>query len=117
MARGRESGSAPGESHRPPARTPEGREQQLVRLAVDLAEMQIREGTASAQVITHYLKLGSSREFLEQERIRGELELMAAKREQMEQAKRIEAMYGEALTAMRAYSGQDPLEMEHDEDV
>lgn len=77
----------------------------MIAMAVDLAEKQLREGTASAQVITHYLKLGSSREKLEQERLRKENELLDAKREALEAAKRIEALYQEALDAMRSYSG------------
>lgn len=97
---------------RRPATTPDGRENQLVALAVDLAEKQIREGTVSSQVLTHYLKLGSSRERLEQERLRRENHLLAAKAEAMASAKRVEELYGKALNAMRTYAGQDPVELE-----
>lgn len=93
-----------------PATTPEARENQLISAAVDLAEKQIREGTASSQVITHYLKLGSSREHLEQERLARENDLLEAKREAMASAKRVEELYETALNAMRSYSGQEPLE-------
>ena len=93
-----------------PASTPEGRENQLVAAAVDLAERQIREGTASAQVISHYLKLGSSREKLEQQRLRHENELTKAKIEGMAAVQRIEEKYDAALKAMRRYSGQDDPE-------
>ena len=92
---------------RRPATTPEGRENQLVSLAVDLAEKQMLEGTASAQVISHYLKLGSTRERLEQERLTRENQLLAAKADAMASAKRVEELYESALNAMRAYSGQD----------
>lgn len=95
------------EKSRRPARTDEGRETQLVSLAMDLAERQMLDETASAQVITHYLKLGSSREKLEQERLRNENMLLRAKVEMMESAKNVEALYSEALAAMKAYSGQD----------
>lgn len=95
---------------RPPATTPEARENQLVSYAVELAEEQLRSGTASAQVITHYLKLGSSREKLEQRRMELETELMAAKIESMASAQRVEDLYSKAIDAMRAYSGQQPLE-------
>lgn len=104
-------------SRRPPATTPEARERQLVAKAVDLAEKQIEDGTASAQVITHFLKLGSSREHLEQERLRHEVQLMEAKKELMESAKRIESMYAEALDAMRDYQGRPPREDGDDPDV
>lgn len=99
-----------------PATTPEGRESQLVSLASDLAEKQLREGTASAQVISHYLKLGSSREALEQERLRHENELTASKIAAMASAEKTEEMYREALNAMRSYAGQEPLEVESDYD-
>ena len=89
-----------------PASTPENRENQLISLAVDLAERQMREGSASSQVITHFLKLGSTREKLEQERLRGENILLAAKAEAIASTARIEELYGKALAAMKAYSGQ-----------
>ena len=88
-----------------PALTPEARENQLVSLAVDLAEQQLREGTASSQVITHYLKLGSTKASLEKEKIERENELLRAKTESLQTAKRIEELYSEALDAMRKYSG------------
>lgn len=82
---------------------------------MDLAEKQIQEGTASAQVITHFLKAGSTRDFLERERIRNENALTQTKIEMMESAKRIESMYAEALDAMRAYQGQHPKDEDDDE--
>lgn len=101
---------------RPPATTLEGRENQLIGLAVDLAERQLADGTASAQVITHYLKLGSSREVLEQERIRNENALSVAKRENMATAARVEDLYENAINAMRAYAGHTPEERRDDDD-
>ena len=95
-----------------PAMTPEGRESQLVSLAVDLAETQMRDGSASAQVISHYLKLGSTRERLEQERLSRENQLLEAKVEALASAKNVEELYSKALSAMRSYSGQEPLELE-----
>jgi uncharacterized protein YlxW (UPF0749 family) len=91
--------------NRKPATTPEGREQQLVAQAIDLAEEQIRSGTASSQVITHFLKLGSTREQLEQERITHENELTKVKIEAMESQKHIEDLYLAAINAMRMYAG------------
>ena len=96
-------------TRRHPAATPEGRELQMVALAVDVAERQMRDGTASAQVISHYLKLGSSREKLEQARLSKEVALLEAKREGMASAARVEEMYGAALNAMRQYAGQEPM--------
>ena len=90
-----------------PALSPEARENQLVSLAVDRAEQQLRDGTASSQVITHYLKLGSSRARLEQEKLANEVELIKRKTEALQSAKRIEELYENALNAMRRYGGQD----------
>lgn len=96
-----------------PAATEQGREAQLVSLAMDVAEKQMIEGTAPAQVVVHYLKLGSSRESLEQQRLRQENELLTAKVESMRSAKRVEELYEQALNAMRTYAGQvDELEDE-----
>lgn len=89
-----------------PARTVDGREKQLIALAVDLAEKQLREGTASSQVITHYLKLGSTTAKLEQEKTKRELELLTAKTENLKAIKRTEELYAEAIKAMRSYSGK-----------
>lgn len=88
-----------------PALTPEGRENQLVSLAVGLAEKQMLEGTASAQVITHYLKLGSTKEKLEYEFKRKQMELIEAKTEALQSAKNVEILYKDALDAMRHYGG------------
>jgi hypothetical protein len=98
-------------TRRPPATTPESRENQMISLAVELAEKQLGAGTASAQVISHYLKLGSSREKLEQERLTRENELLSVKADAIASAKRVEEMYAAALNAMRSYAGQDPLEL------
>lgn len=98
-----------------PASTPENRENQLISLAVDLAEKQLSEGSASSQVISHYLKLGSTRERLEQERLAQENNLLKAKVEQLASAKRIEDLYETALNAMRAYAGQNVMD-DYDDD-
>ena len=102
--------------HRP-ATTPDGRENQLISLAVDLAEKQLREGNASSQVITHLLKLASSRERLEQQRLQNENLLLSAKVDQIRSGKRIEELYETALNAMRQYAGRDDETYEDDEDL
>lgn len=107
-------GEARRRQSRRPATTPENRENQMVNLAVDLAEKQLSDGTASAQVISHYLKLGSTREQLEQDRLRGENSLLTAKMEAMASTKRIEELYEAALNAMRNYAGQDALDYDDD---
>lgn len=91
---------------RRPALSPEERESQLISEAIDLAEQQILEGTASPSVITHFLKLASSREKLEQEMLTKKTELVSAQIESYESQRRIEELYSEAISAMRLYNGQ-----------
>jgi len=88
-----------------PALSPEARENQLIARAVDLAEKQLMNGTASSQVITHFLKLGSTREKLEKEIKIEEKKLLVAKTESIQSQKQVEALYKNALNAMRTYSG------------
>lgn len=107
-------GTKPSTPRRPPATTPEARELQMVALAVDVAEQQMRDGTASAAVITHYLKLASSREKLEQERLSRENVLLAAKAEAIASEQRIEGLMKDALTAFSVYAGNDPVMPDED---
>lgn len=92
---------------RRPATTPEGRENQLISLAVDLAERQLADGSASSQVITHFLKLASTREKLEQQRLQRENLLLSAKVEQITSGKIMEELYKKAIDAMKTYTGRD----------
>jgi hypothetical protein len=90
---------------RRPATTPEARENQMISLAVDLAEKQLREGTASSQVITHYLQRGSTRERLEKERLEQENQLLRAKTESIKSQANTDKLYKEAIDAMKRYNG------------
>lgn len=101
------SGSSADRPRRRRATTPENRQNQLAAAAYDLAEQQIREGTASAQVITHFLKGGSPREKLELERLRNENELLKAKVQSLQSMANVEKLYQDALNAMSEYKG-DP---------
>jgi hypothetical protein len=92
---------------RAPGATRESREGQLVNLTIALAEKQLREGTASSQVMTHFLKIGSTTNQLEQQKLKGENELLQAKVEALKSQKRVEVLYANALNAMRTYSGQE----------
>ena len=99
-----------------PAISPEARENQLIALAIDLAEQQLMDGTASSQVISHFLKLATAKEKLEREKLEKEVELVKAKTENLQQAKRIEELYANAINAMKSYSGQTPDFEEDDYD-
>lgn len=90
---------------RRPATSPEAREKQLISYAIDLAEQQLIDGTASSQVITHFLKLGTMRHKEEMEKLKLENELTRAKTESIKRADHMEEIYTEALEAMKRYGG------------
>lgn len=89
-----------------PAIDPEARENQMISLAMDLAEQQLRDGTASSQLITEFVKRGSTKVRLEKEILAEQKHLMVAKTEALKSQKRVEELYADALKAMRNYSGQ-----------
>ena len=100
----------PSSSHAPkrrvrPALTPEARENQLISMAVDLAEQQLIDGTASSQVITHYLKLGSMKNKYEMEKLKAENDLLRAKAKSIEDQADMKQIYTDAINAMKRYSG------------
>lgn len=100
-----------------PALTPEARENQLISLAVDLVEQRLRDGTASAQETTHFLKLASRKAKLETERAELENELIKAKTQSIRDQADIKTLYAEAIAAMRRYSGnRNEVEEEDDYD-
>lgn len=88
-----------------PATTPQNRENQLIDLAMGLVEERIRQGKASDSLLVQICRMGSSRERLEKEHLRVQNELARAKTHSIESSDRMEAMYQEAMQAMRTYSG------------
>jgi hypothetical protein len=95
------------------ALTPEAREKQLIALAIDVAEEQMRNGTASSQVISHFLKLGSTRAQIEKELLEKQRDLAAAKAEAIESSAKMEDLYLKAAKAMKSYQGQEDEEDEY----
>lgn len=98
------SSSEPSRKMRP-ALSPDARENQMISLAVDLAEKQLTEGTASSQVISHYLKLASSKERLEKEILEKQKELMEAKTQAIKSQQKSEELFANAINAFKNYSG------------
>lgn len=94
-----------------PGLTPESRENQLISLAIDLAEKQLIEGSASSQVISHFLKLGSTNNMLEKVILEKQTALLTAKTEAIKSGKVIEELYTNALAAMRSYSGNNDTDI------
>lgn len=93
---------------RRPATSPEARENQLIEKAVNLAEKQLEEGTASAMVITHYLRMGSPKERLEREKLEQENAHLRAKIESLQSYQKVEELYNNAVSAFQIYRGGDP---------
>ena len=98
-----------------PALTPEARENQLIALAVDLVEQRLRDGTASSQETTHFLKLASQKNKIELERMKLENELIRAKTQSLKDQADMKSLYADAIAAMRRYSGHDDEVVEEDD--
>ena len=98
--------------HKPnrPGLTPEFVENRLISKAMNLAERQIDEGTASSQVITHFLKLATVKAELEREKLARENELLKAKTESLQSQQRVEELYENAIKAMQKYGGHGDYE-------
>lgn len=109
MAEGRKSTSKAERTsqgkRRPPARSDEAREKRLVSMAMDEAERQIKAGTASSQILTHFLKLGTEQAKLERVKLEHENQLLIAKTEALQSQKRVDELYAQAIDAMKSYSG------------
>jgi len=99
-----------------PATSPEARENQLISLAYDLVEQRLRDGTATSQETTHFLKLGSTKERIEKEILERQKELITAKTEALQAAKNVEQLYRDAIVAMRSYAGANNEEEEYYEE-
>lgn len=109
MAKTRTATPLPNDRPLRPMLSPDARENQMASLAMDLVEQRLRDGTASSQETTHFLKLVSSKAILEKQRLEHECKLMDAKAKAIEDGKEMKVLYEEALRAMRNYAGQgDP---------
>lgn len=97
-----------------PGKTIESRENQLIRLAYDLAERKIRNGTATAQEVTYFLKMGSVVSQLEKAKLEKENQLLEAKTQSLQSQKAVEELYKKAMAAFRTYSGQEDIPDEND---
>ena len=102
------------ERTRPPATTPEGREQQLTALAMTAIEKRIMNGTASAQELTYFAKLGSPNAKLERQILEQQKELLEAKTAAIKSQERTEELYKNALSAMRSYSGSPEKDVDYE---
>lgn len=87
--------------------TVEGREQKLINLSMNIAEERLRDGTASSQIITHFLKLGTVQHQLELEQTKKENLLLEAKIKALESSERTERLFSEAIDAMKSYKGSE----------
>lgn len=99
-------------NQRPPGSSLESREKELISLSYAEAKRQILAKQATSQLLTHFLKLGSTRERLEKQKIEGENKLLGAKVDAIHSQKKSEVLYANALKAMRTYSGQSDVTSE-----
>lgn len=106
MPRQRRTTTEVGQNNPRPALTPEAREQQLANLAMNVAEQQLLDGTASSQVITHFLRIASTEQQRKMEKLEEENKLLRAKTESLQAAQRTEELFSEAIAAMKLYSGE-----------
>lgn len=100
-----------------PADTQEARETQLISLAYDLAEQHLRDGTATSQEITHFLKLGSTKERVEKEILTLQKELIVAKTDALKSQRRSEELFANAIEAFRSYAPPNGAEVVDDEEL
>lgn len=96
-----------------PTISPEAQENRLISLSMDAAESQLLDGTASSQIIVHFLKLGTVKAALECEKLRKENALLEAKKSHIESMERSEELFKKALVAFSKYQGKSS---EDDED-
>lgn len=88
-------------------RSPEARENRLISMAMDLAEERMRNGTATAQEVIHFLKLGSEKSRVEVEKLELEKALVEAKTENIKAQKEMTTMFSSAIAAMKTYRGDE----------
>lgn len=99
-----------GKQKRSRSRTPKGKENYLISLAIEMVEEQLLNGTASSQVLTHFLKLATTKEKLENEKLRSDLRVAEAKIKAIQSADEIKELYNKALQAMNRYSGGEEID-------
>lgn len=98
-------------------RTPEGRENRLISMALDLAEERLRNGTATAQEVVHFLKLGSEKSRVEVEKLELEKKLVEAKTENLKAQRDMATMFNDAMAAMKRYRGEEDDSDEYDDEI
>lgn len=106
MGKGKSGAAAEPKRSVRPALSPDAEEQQMINLAVNLAKQKLIDGTASSQILVHYLKLATENTQLEREKLRSENLLLEAKREAIQSQQRDEELYKEVLDALKLYSGR-----------
>ena len=85
--------------------TDEARENYMINLAMDLVEERLRAGTATSQETTHFLKLGSTEARIKKRILEEEEKLTKAKTDNLRMQENVERLIGDAIDAMKTYSG------------
>ena len=90
-----------------PAMSLEGRDAQMASLAYDVVEQRMRDGTATSQETTYFLKLANKNQALEKIKLEKQIELLEAKTEQIKAAKRMDEVYMDAIAHFKIYAGDN----------
>ena len=99
--------SEQGKIRRPPAKTPKAREHQMINLALDQAELQLREGTAATPVVVHYLKLATKEQELREKQLDADIRLREKRIDEIDASAELIEMMDKAIKSMREYQGHD----------
>lgn len=88
------------------------RERENMFLATELAAKQLRDGTAKAQVVTHYLRMSSPREDIERRMMEAKIALLEGQLAACQNDMATQALIIEALESLREYRGSGEVQYE-----
>jgi len=100
-----------------PALSPEAVENRLINKTYKAVEERIENGSATAAELIHFLRLGSTKEQLELEKLKKENELLKAKTGAIRSQEETKEMYEKAIRAFGRYSGHQSEEEDDYEDL
>lgn len=83
-------------------------EAKLISLTLQMAEQQLIDGTASSQVMTHFLRLGSIRSKVELEKLRLENNLLTEKIQSEKMGQQLKEMFQDVMESLRDYQAPPP---------
>lgn len=90
-----------------PGISPADHEEKMIGLAMNLVEQRLRDGTATSQETTFWLRLAAQREqdAINREMMEKQMALMEAKIQSLQASDRMEQLITDAMEAFKRYSG------------